>query len=169
MHSAIIRNLLFWKQLNRIKRYTDKSTLWSQMRVHASDYAQRRIFDRRLFLWCVSTKYKKKKKKKKCSFIIVQPTHRVCYLKDSLQAFFMFLQSIVPTHGVTISMTTAGLSSLGQLFLLEQLGERDGIIRNKMRQCWQFWYSILTSYCVRKVIIIFYTCSLKAAILFRRS
>ena len=103
------------------------------MRVHASDYAPGEYLIGDFF--CDACPRNIKKKTKKCSFIIVQPTHRVCYLKDSLQAFFMFLQSIVPTHGVTISMTTAGLSSLGQLFLLEQLGERDGIIRNKMRQC----------------------------------
>ena len=82
---------------------------------------------------------------------------------------FEFIQSIVPTHGVTISMTTAGLSRLLQLFLLEQLGEHDGIICNKMRLIMSSIFNNHEFNCVMKVINIYYTCSLKAAILFCRS
>ena len=82
---------------------------------------------------------------------------------------FKFIQSIVPTHGVTISMITAGLSRLVQLFLLEQLGEHDGIICNKMKLIISTIFNNHQFNCVMKVINIYYTCSLKAAILFCRS
>ena len=81
----------------------------------------------RPFLWHVSMKYNEQR----IVHLLLYNLHTgfvTCRIHYKLS--LMFLQSIVPTHGVTISMTTADLSITSP----RTACEHDGIICNKMSQ-----------------------------------